>query len=281
VKKNPRFLILDGYPGESREQFQKVGVTLAGELYAQLLLRHLASATYDLIYLSDAGAPVPTDDDLKTKYDGILWPGCNLTIYHDQDQRVTQMIAIAKSGYQLGIPQFGSCWGAQMAAFAAGGKVAAHPKGREMGIGRNLRQTLPASDHPMYQGKPEFFSGFMSHDDEIIELPKGAVWLAKNDHARFQALAVKHQNGEFWATQYHCEYNLYEMARLILARESKLIAQGFFKSKENLIQYAQKLEALHQEPTRKDLRWQLAIGDDIIEPEIRECEFRNWIRHFF
>jgi GMP synthase (glutamine-hydrolysing) len=276
-----RFLIIDGYPNESRQHFLKMGVSLAGELYHRMLKRHLTRVTSDIIYSSDPGGELPDETSLSKKYQGILWPGCNLTIYHDHDPRVSKMVGAAKSAYRLGIPQFGSCWGVQMAAYAAGGKVAAHPLGREMGFGRNLRLTLMATSHPMYIGKPEFFTGFMSHDDEITELPAGTTWLVKNDYARYQAIAVKHQKGEFWATQYHCEYNLYEMARLIIAREKRLLAQGFFTSKAELKNYSNKLEALHQEPARKNLRWQLAIGDDIIDPTIRELEFKNWITHFF
>ena len=34
-----------------------------------------------------------------------------------------------------------------------------------------------------------------------------------------------------------------------------------------------------EDPTRKDLRWQLKIGDDILDDTIREREFINWIKH--
>jgi GMP synthase (glutamine-hydrolysing) len=39
------------------------------------------------------------------------------------------------------------------------------------------------------------------------------------------------------------------------------------------------MEALHAEPQRKDLRWQLVIDDDVLDPHIRTIEFRNWIQH--
>jgi hypothetical protein len=36
--------------------------------------------------------------------------------------------------------------------------------------------------------------------------------------------------------------------------------------------------ALHNDPVNQALRDSLEIGDDIIDPEIRELELRNWLR---
>jgi len=272
-----RFLIIDGYPKPSREQFQSVGMGLAGQLYADLLLQHLPNATYDIIYSSDPGATLPEEDRLED-YNGILWPGCNLTVYHTHDPRVTKMIDLVKWGYEVGIPQFGSCWAAQIAVVAAGGKVAANPKGREMGIARKIYLTPEGHKHPMYEGKPLVFDGFISHDDHVTELPPGALWLATNDFTRVQAVSVTHKNGVFWATQYHPEYNLHEIARLIVAREKKLTEQGYFRNHDDLLHYVQKLETIFANPGRKDLRWQLAIDDDLISEPIIQCEFVNWLK---
>ena len=38
-----------------------------------------------------------------------------------------------------------------------------------------------------------------------------------------------------------------------------------------------RMEALAKEPERKDLRWQLAIDDDVLSDSIRQCEFVNWL----
>jgi len=117
----------------------------------------------------------------------------------------------------------------------------------------------------------------VSHDDFVTEIPDGAVLLAGNSFASVQALAVTHKNGTFWATQYHCEYDLHEMARLIVAREKKLIAAGFFRDHDDLVELVERMEALAKEPDRKDLRWQLAIDDDVLSDSIRQCEFINWL----
>ena len=271
-----RFLIIDGYPKPSREEFDIAGMGLAGQLYADLLLQHLPDATYDIFYSSDEGVNLPDKEGIQI-YDAVLWPGCNLTVYHTDDWRVTKMIEVAKIAYEVGIPQFGSCWGVQMAVFAAGGEVKVNPKGREMGVARKIYLTEEGRKHPMYEGKPPVFDGFISHDDEITKLPEGALWLASNDFTRVQAVTVTHKKGIFWATQYHPEYNLHEMARLIVAREAKLIKHGFFKDHDDMLQYVEKMESLSSDPGQKHLRWQLGIDDDLISDSIRQCEFVNWL----
>jgi GMP synthase (glutamine-hydrolysing) len=270
-----RFLIVDGYPKASRDEFDVVGMKHAWRLYAEMLKKHLPEAEFSLWLPSDN--PTPPDGLGPEHYAGILWTGCNLTIYHLDDVRVTRQIEFARKSYEVGTPGFGTCWGIQMAAAAAGGTVAANPRGREMGIARKIRLTAEGLRHPMLEGKPPLFNGFISHLDEVTELPPGAVLLASNEFTHVQAVEVKHKKGTFWATQYHPEYDLHEMARLITAREPKLIAEGFFQDHQDLAQYVDKLETLARSPNRKDLRWQLDIDDDVLSDQVRQVEFRNWI----
>ena len=146
-----------------------------------------------------------------------------------------------------------------------------------MGIARKIRLTAEGLNHPMLEGKPPVFSGFISHVDEVTGLPPGTAVLATNDFTHVQAMEVRHGNGTFWAVQYHPEYDLHEMARLITARAQKLLAEGFFNSPEDLARYVEQLETLNREPDRKDLRWQLDIDDDVLSDAVRQLELRNWI----
>ena len=269
------FLIIDGYPKESREQFMGVGMRLAGQLFADMMKQHRPDAKCDIIYPCDPGVMYPVVR--LADYMGIMWSGSNLTIYNKEDKRVAGMIEFSKKAYEAGVPQFGSCWGIQMAAVAAGGEVKANLRGREMAIARMVYITKAGQRHPMYEGKPPVFNGFVSHDDEVTKLPKGAVWTASNDFTKVQGLAVKHKKGVFWATQYHAEYNLHEMARLIIARKEKLTELGFFEGDSDFESYVNNLETLYKEPGRKDLRWQLAIESDLLDDSIRQVEFVNWV----
>ncbi len=271
-----KFIILDGYPKESRDQFDEVGMTRAGKLYARMLLRHLPDAKYDIFYSSDPGVTLPDIEGIK-QYDGVLWPGCNLTVYHEHDERVRKMVDLCDAAYEAGIPQFGSCWAAQLAVYVAGGEVKPHPKGREMGLARKVRLTPEGLKHPMYEGKPPVFDGFISHDDEVTRLPEGAVCLASNYFTDVQSVSVEYKNGIFWAPQYHPEYDLHELARLIVAREERLIRQGLFRTREDLLSYVADLEEIYKDDSRLDLRWKYGIDEDVLSDDVRQLEFVNWL----
>lgn len=273
-----KFLIPDGYSKASRDQFDEVGVTLAGKLYAKLLLQHMPEAEYEIFYTSDPGVDLPRGKELE-EFDAVLWPGCNLTIYHTEDERVTKLVDLSKDAYEFALPQFGSCWAAQMAVYAAGGEVKPNPKGREMGVARKVFITSEGKQHPMYKGKTHVFDGFISHDDMITKLPEGGISLSSNDFTPIQAVEVKYEKGVFWAPQYHPEYNLHEIARLILAREKRLMRENYFNSKEDMLKYSADLDEIYKDETRKDLRWKYAIDEDLLSADIRECEFANWIKH--
>lgn len=276
MPENLKFLIIDGYSRKSRDHLELSGMKLAWKLYADMLVQHLASVEYVVLLPSDQGVEMPSAKELE-KYAGIIWTGCDLTIYHADNPSVVKQIALAKDVYEVGIPSFGSCWGIQMAVAAAGGKVEANPKGREMGLARKIHLSEEAAAHPMFEGKPRVFDAFISHDDMITFLPQGAQYLAGNNFTKVQAIAVTHKNGTFWATQYHPEYNLHEMARLIAAREEKLIRMGFFENHDDLLRMVLQMEQLFEDPSRKDLRWQLGIDEDVLDDGIRQCEFVNWL----
>ena len=272
---SPHFLVLDGYSREGREDLAAGGATTAGELYRQMLENCCRDAAVDVLCPADADATLPTGAAIE-QYHGIAWTGSSLTIYHDSDE-VKNQIEFARAAFKAKIPSFGSCWAAQIAVVAAGGRCQAHPQGREMGIARKISLTAEGMAHPMYRGKKKVFDAFISHDDEITHMPPGGVVLAGNDFTRIQSVSVIWQGGPFWAPQYHPEYNLHELARLCFCRKQKLVDKGFFRSSEDAQDFVEALEALHQDPSRKDLAWLLGIDEDVMNPDIRQAEVRNWI----
>jgi len=270
-----KLCIINGYPEKNRQALTDAGVAGADELYIRVLAQLVPDAKIDVFMIVDPGASLPRGADIAS-YDAFIWTGSNLTIYED-DPRVTRQIEFARQVFEVGRPSFGSCWGVQMAAVAAGGEVRKNPNGRELGFGRKIRLTAEGQAHPMYAGKPEVFDGFIMHLDEVSRVPSGARLLATNEHTPVQALEVRHKNGIFWATQYHPEYDLYEMARLFVARGESLIKEGFFADRPALEAKVARMETLGRHPDRKDLRWDLAVGDDVLVDRIRQCELRNWL----
>ncbi len=273
-----KFLIVDGYSANSRANLAKAGMSYAWQLYMRLLTKYVPDAEYTVFHPSDEGALFPTAQDLS-QYAGIMWTGADLCINDLHIPSIVAQIDLAKAAYEVGIPSCGSCWGIQMAAVAAGGTVVTNPKGREMNIGRKIYLTDQGKDHPMMQGKPVVFDGFESHYDIVSDLPEGAVVLARNEFSGIQAISVKHGKGTFWGTQYHPEYNLHEMARLIVVREGVLTEQGFFQNHEDMQLLVNRMELLNDDPKRYDLSWQLGIDSAILDAGIREQEFNNWIHN--
>ena len=271
----PRFLVVDGYNKDARLELQAGGASAAGDLYVAMLKKCCPGAVCDVIHPADPGVGLPKGAALA-QYDGIAWTGCSLTIYED-DPRVGPQIELAQAAFEARVPSFGSCWAAQIAVAAAGGIVRANPRGREMGIARKIQLTPDGRGHPLYFGKAGVFDAFISHVDEITHLPPGSTHLAANAFTHIQAVAVTHKGGVFWGLQYHPEYNLHEMARLTWCRIDKLIKLGFFRDRPAAESFVNLLEALHQDPSRKDISWLLGIDEDVMSEDIRHCEVRNWI----
>lgn len=272
----PRFLVIDGYRKEGREELAAGGATPAGELYARMLNKCSPGCTVDVIFPADPGVTLPHGTALSA-YDGLAWTGSSLNIYNDEPA-VASQIELAKAAFRAGVPSFGSCWAAQIAVVAAGGMCAANPRGREMGIARKIRLTSEGRGHPLYTGKANVFDAFISHEDEITHLPAGALCLAANAFSNIQAVAVSYGGGTCWAVQYHPEYDLHELARLTFCRIDKLVNLGFFVDRDAAADYVAKLEILHQDPTRKDIAWMLGIDEDVMNEDVRLTEPRNWIQ---
>ena len=267
--------VINGYPKPNRDVLGEAGMKQAHEMYVDFLKEYVPNAKIDTLYIADLDTALPSGTNLSS-YDAYIWTGSNLTIYHDEP-RVTRQIEFSRAIYAEGKPQYGSCWGVQMAAVAAGGEVQKNPKGREWAFARDIHLTDAGKQHPLYKGKPAQFDGFIMHLDIVTRIPEGGTLLASNAHSNVQSLAVKHGKGTFWATQYHPEYNLYEMARLLIARKEPLTNEGFFKKQEEVEQLAANMMQLYQHPDDKKLREMLKIGDDILTKQIRQQELRNWI----
>uniref|UniRef100_A0A7S4UD93 Glutamine amidotransferase domain-containing protein n=2 Tax=Paramoeba aestuarina TaxID=180227 RepID=A0A7S4UD93_9EUKA len=232
----------------------------------------------DIIYPADPDFVNPSPAELQ-KYHGVAWTGSSLTVHHHEDERVQSQLRLARSICEKRIPSFGSCWAVQIAAVALGGVVAKCPlMGREQGICRKIQLTDIGRSHPMMEGKPSVFDAFGAHDDEVTHLPPTGLNLATNSHSMVQATSAMVGFAEFWAVQYHPEYDLHELARLTSARIEKFIRLGFFKTPEDAKEYISHLDTIHADPTRKDLMWRYGLDKDVLSEDVRLVEVRNWVK---
>ena len=272
-----RFCIVNCYPAASRENFDRSDVGHPHDMFKDFLRREAPNATTELVYVADPDFALPPGTSIAD-FDGFIWTGSDLTVYHKDDPRVLAQLRFAEALIREGAASWGSCWGIQLASLVGGGEVAVNPRGREWGIARDIRLTDAARTSPMHAGKPEVFDGFIMHLDEVTNLPEGTPLLATNAHTHVQAAIIEDGAASFWSTQYHPEYNLYEMGRLIAARGAALVREGLFPDEAAVAAYAAKMMKLSVNPDSLELREELGVGDDIIDPQIREVELRNWLR---
>ncbi len=271
-----RLLVLDAYAPEGRAALRSAGATEAGLLYSRLLTELAPAAEVTIAYPADPDPALPDGDALRS-FDGIAWTGSSLSIHHEDDPRVSRQVELARSAYRAGVPSFGSCWAAQLAVVAAGGRCAPSPRGREFGIARRIELSEAGRAHPLYQGKPTRFDGFTSHQDEVIALGPGAELLASNSWSRVQAVSVEHGAASFWAVQYHPEYDLHEVASLCRLRTDELVGQGTFCDAAAARRYAEELEVLHESPDDAERAASLGIDAALLDPSVRTREVSNWL----
>lgn len=260
-----RLLVFDAYDSAGRLALRGAGCSEAGQLYADLLRRLRPEAQVDVRFPADGE---PDLGEGVGAYDGICWTGSSLTIHREGDTRVRRQIDLCQAAFERGIPQFGSCFAAQLAATTAGGRCAPSPRGREFGASLDIVQNAAGVAHPMFEGKAERFDALTSHEDEIVELPPGATILASNGWSEVQALDVRHAGGTFWAVQYHPEYDLHEIAGLCQLRASQLVEQGQFANEAAATAWAAAMERAHRDPA-EPIRGR---------PDARP-ELANWLRH--
>lgn len=272
-----KIFIFNGYPKQSRKNFDASDVGHPHDLFIDFLSRYAPEIETEIRFIADLDQPLPGDRELSA-CKGCLWTGSDLTIYQ-VDPRVDRQIKLARNLFRLGVSSMGSCWGIQMAAIAAGGEVAKNPRGRESGIAKAITISNAGGKSRLLHNKPEKFDGFTMHLDEVIKLPENTEILAGNEHTAVQALEVFSGKGSFFGTQYHPEYNLLEMGRLIAARAEPLVSEGFFTSVEDVADYAKKMKTLYHDSDNANLRKQLDVGDDILSKVIREQELRNWVKY--
>ncbi len=114
------------------------------------------------------------------------------------------LIHLIEVMYDRKLPLFGSCWGHQFIARALGGKVINDPDRAEMGC-HSVSLTSKGKNDPLFAPFPTTFKANMGHQDRVSILPAGAVELAYNATAPYQAYRIVDR--PIYGTQFHSELN--------------------------------------------------------------------------
>ena len=258
-------LIVDAYSTGGRDKTLAAGGTPAEDLFTRAVQVHQPDATTQTVLFDTTDPAVPEALD---GFDGVIWSGSNLNI-HRRNPLIDAQIDFARAVFDRGVPQFGCCYGLQMAAVASGGTVEASPKGPEIGWARDVTLTPQGRAHAMYGGKEGSFNALCWHADVVTALPEDAELLASNAHSTVQAAILYRNGGSFWATQYHLEFDGYEVARLV---------DRFLKNGDNvdeadaLVREMDGLKALEDQPDQAPLP-----ARAVVDPHVRTAEIGNWL----
>jgi len=270
-----RLLLLEGNTAAQRAKGRKLGVRSPSEVYAHAISAEFPEIDLHVLNGADPDWSLPAGLDWDD-FAGFVVAGSALHAY-DTDFAVTNQIALIKQASERGLPIFGSCWGLQIAAMAAGGKVEYSPNGREIGIARKVLLNQAGRKHPMFASKPDVFDAPCIHYDEVVELPPGATLLASNRHSVVQAAIIPLGKSEVWAVQYHPEFDLQQLVQLYTLYARDMVEQKFASDEAELLAYRDKLAALAEDPSNPGLAWQLGVDETILDNRQRRAEIIAWI----
>lgn len=154
---------------------------------------------------ADLGDALPGPTEVG---DGLVVLGGQMSA-HDDDtapwlRPLRDLLAVVSA---TDVPALGICLGAQLLAVARGGRVeVAAPPGRESGV-IDVRWRPEAAGDALVgpvvamAGASRTSPQPSMHADAVVDLPRGAVWLASSSVYPFQAFRV----GSAWGVQFHPE----------------------------------------------------------------------------
>jgi GMP synthase (glutamine-hydrolysing) len=270
-----RLLLMEGNTAAKCSLMHELGARTSSEIYIEAIAAHYPDIELEVLHGADEGVAMPNGRTWND-YAGFVITGSALHAY-DPDFEVTNQIALLTEAAEAGLPIFGSCWGLQIAAMAAGGEVAFNSKGREVGFARKILLNEAGRAHPMFKGKAPVFDAACIHYDEVIRLPESATLLASNAHSEIQAAVIPLGSSEVWAVQYHPEFDLRQLVQLYTLYAEDMVAQGFFADMAELVAYRDKLAALAANPADPGLAWQLGVDEDVLDDRTRRAEILAWI----
>ena len=136
-------------------------------------------------------------------YTGIIFTGGPNSVYDPQSPHFDPAVL------ELGIPVLGICYGAQLMAWMAGGRVESAEDYSEYG-----KTTLYTQEDVLFRDVPKQSICWMSHTDYIAQVPKGFHVTARTDSCPCAAMAM--EDKKLYAVQFHPEVTHTEYGKQLL-----------------------------------------------------------------
>ena len=140
----------------------------------------------------------------EASYKGIIFTGGPNSVYDPSSPHYDPKIL------DLGIPVLGICYGNQLMAFMAGGKVESAENSSEYG-----KTLINIEENVLFRDIPEMSICWMSHTDYVSELPAGFKRIAYSDKCPNAAMCD--ESRKLYAVQFHPEVTHTEYGKQILS----------------------------------------------------------------
>lgn len=261
----PHLLIVESNLTDTVNAEKIKGWISADETYGSALQASGNNVSFDICM------PYTEDFNLNNldfaTYDGFVFTGSSVPWCVDDVEAKILRQTIEKL-FELGKPILGSCNGLQLANVVLGGQCGPAPKGKEIGVARNIGITPEALSHPIHQGRNQQFSALCVHRDHITKLASGAVISASNDHSPVQAMIYEQGNICFWGMQYHPEFSLDDIINSVSGS-----TELFDKDKP----FQAELMSTRENPAG-DASQRLGVLGNDLDPEVHRSELGNWLK---
>jgi GMP synthase-like glutamine amidotransferase len=193
-------------PGRLSEEYPRYP-----DMFVALLAKADPSLAFDSVALVDGEAPPSV-----SACEAVIITGSPAGVY-DSTPWMDPLRAFIREAFAKRTPMVGVCFGHQIIADALGGQVGKSHKG--WGIGRHTYEITGRLD--WMAGAGETLSLSVSHQDQVIAPPDGAITLARSAHTDHAMLA--YTNAPVISVQGHPEFSDRFVSALWSARRGKAL----------------------------------------------------------
>lgn len=170
-----------------------------GSQYNQLIARRIREFG---VYAEILPFNASLEEILSKQPKGIILSGGPSSVF------AADATLVDKALYEQDIPVFGICYGMQLTAHLLGGKV---KKGEKGEYGKSEFRITETS--ALFQNVPETSTVWMSHFDEVSELPAGFKIAGKSN---IEIASIVNEEKKIYAVQFHPEVSHTEFGSKIL-----------------------------------------------------------------
>ncbi len=168
-----------------------------GSQYTHLIKRNCRELGFEAETLYNKADYGKVEELMRGGVAKVILSGGPSSVYTDPPNLSSMICSKVKDG-DIRLPLLGVCYGQQMIAHVFGAKVA---KGRSAEYG--LGEVEIDDQDEIFKGVPKKIRAWVSHFDEVKELPKGFSALAHSGSCPIEAM--RHKERPIFSVQFHPE----------------------------------------------------------------------------